>query len=161
MKQIEKMKEEEKEVLLKEENICKEFYYIANNPDALTNELVKLIGQAYLNKYPIKEGYFANFFHSNQSVALQLKRCDQSDAFDRWKFLINIYAQLPNTSGHLSGTIVFLFINAFNRGPNFLNYAIYPPAILSTKAVSIQLDNILNKHYCETYRHNIRACESI
>ncbi len=91
-------------------------------PTELTQNMVKKIGQSYLEKYPESTaGIIARcrstiFPHHNHNHAKQLiNEVNNCQTYaDNWRLLFKIYQSLPNNNGSLASNILNHFESAFN-----------------------------------------------
>lgn len=141
---IKDMQNDSKETLLNKNNRLYEYYCIKDNPEALTNELVRAIGKFYLEDY---SNWSGNLFHSNHALAKRLICCNENDSYSRWLLLKDVYEQLQNTSGNLGATLVFLTVHAFNARVMFLAGTGPFAPIYTPSGVAYQLQSAITGFY--------------
>ena len=93
-------------------------------PNKLVNSNIQEIGAEYLKRHGDHASGFSRFFHihTNHSYAKKLQACNMESAEDRWLYLAEIYASLPNNRGELAKEIRTMFINAFHYGASDLKH---------------------------------------
>ncbi len=147
--------------LLENEALVKAFSVIENNPNGLTNELVKLLGKIYLDRYPAPRGCFSRLFsaHNNQPAATDLINCKLSNPYELWEYLAKTIEKLPEIKGRLGRTITNLFLYAFNvavwdtiSSDNRGEEATLPPSLHAT-----QLRGISNTYYAKQFLNELNS----
>lgn len=85
------------------------------NFDKLSNKILHELGQNYLTEYGQPSCISFLNFHTNQPIARDLKHyCEASSVQQKWAFLADQYARLPNHNGKLAKEIRYLFERAFD-----------------------------------------------
>src|SRR5205807_5110213 len=91
----------------------KNFFSAIHDPSDLTNVMIRSIGFHYIEKH-------GSLIHSNHIRARQLKKYNQeSNISEKWNFLANIYAELPNHTGEIASKIRQLFELGFKSKINY------------------------------------------
>ncbi len=141
------------------DKIIKEFSALYDNPDVLSNEMIKKIGDLYLAQYPRNRGTFISFFnpHDNQSMAEKLQQCHADTPFERWNLLIDVVGTLPNMRGKLANTILHMFVHSFQM-PIYtyvLSDARGNLASLPSDLMVVQLRGIANTYYANHFQQEL------
>ena len=81
-----------------------------DNPESLTTEMIRQIGDDYLVKHA------TDFFQENRMSAVTLSCYNQPSSFlDKWLFLAENYKSLNSNNSNLAKTIMHLFDQAFHQ----------------------------------------------
>lgn len=147
---------------------------LEGHPENLTNDHIKKIGESYTNRYgeqPLS-GWMSLYKapHTNHPIANTLINYNEpTEPFEKWYFLADQYAELPNNNGNLAKELRRLFKKSFKQkvrieavDPHMAKYAGFTlpltkqPISLDTETVSLLMKGMVDHYYLEQYRQNER-----
>lgn len=110
-----------------------------------------MIGHAFLRKNEKSTSILSSFFHPPiyNSVANELKKCEEKTPQECWSYLLHAYEKLPKADAPLSMSILRVFELAFGFQFDPYNKSLLESHMKSVKEISPQFSEAIKDFYTE------------